>query len=108
LGNYRSFCRNISTGTVANPKLKTIAACVKCLTCGSDGFVRGPFPDHFRAFERLMNKDFRLVLEKAATLGVLMPATAASYGINREEFSRQNEEDFSAVVRRMEDLSRLF
>jgi 3-hydroxyisobutyrate dehydrogenase len=55
---------------------------------------------------RLMNKDFRLVLEKASSLGVLMPATAASYGINQEESARENEEDFSAVVRRMEELSR--
>lgn len=57
---------------------------------------------------RLMNKDFRLVLQKAAALEVSMPATAASYRVNREEFSHQAEEDFSAVMRQMEELSRRF
>ncbi len=55
---------------------------------------------------RLMNKDFRLILEKAASLGLIMPATSASYSINQEEIARDVEEDFSAVMRRMEELSR--
>jgi 3-hydroxyisobutyrate dehydrogenase-like beta-hydroxyacid dehydrogenase len=54
---------------------------------------------------RMMNKDFRLILEKASCTGVLMPATTAAYHINQEELTREREEDFSAVVRRMEELA---
>jgi len=54
---------------------------------------------------RMMNKDFRLILEKASCTGVLMPATTAAYHINQEELTQEREEDFSAVVRRMEELA---
>ncbi len=56
---------------------------------------------------RLMNKDFGLVLETAASAGVPMPATAASFQMNVAEFSESKEEDFSAVIRLMEKLARL-
>lgn len=54
---------------------------------------------------RMMNKNFRLILEKASCSGVLMPATTAAYHINQEELTREREEDFSAVIRRMEELA---
>jgi 3-hydroxyisobutyrate dehydrogenase len=54
---------------------------------------------------RMMNKDFRLILEKASCTGVLMPATTAAYQINQEELTLERDEDFSAVVRRMEELA---
>jgi 3-hydroxyisobutyrate dehydrogenase-like beta-hydroxyacid dehydrogenase len=54
---------------------------------------------------RMMNKDFRLILERASCLGVLMPATTAAFQINQEEATKEQEEDFSAVIRRMEELS---
>ena len=56
---------------------------------------------------RLMNKDFRLILETAAAAGVPMPATAAAFQMNVAEFSESNEEDFSAVIKLMEGLARL-
>lgn len=56
---------------------------------------------------RLMNKDFRLILETAADARVPMPATAAAFQMNAAEFSGGDEEDFSAVIRLMERLSRL-
>jgi 3-hydroxyisobutyrate dehydrogenase-like beta-hydroxyacid dehydrogenase len=51
---------------------------------------------------RLMRKDFGLVLAAAARSGLSMPATKAAAAINAAEAASGGEEDFSAVVRRME------
>jgi 3-hydroxyisobutyrate dehydrogenase-like beta-hydroxyacid dehydrogenase len=49
-----------------------------------------------------MRKDFGLILTEAARFGLSMPATEAAAVINSEEAASGGEEDFSAVVRRME------
>jgi 3-hydroxyisobutyrate dehydrogenase-like beta-hydroxyacid dehydrogenase len=54
---------------------------------------------------RLMHKDFGLVLAAAAHAGLSMPATEAAARINAAEFEFESEEDFSAVIRRMERLA---
>jgi 3-hydroxyisobutyrate dehydrogenase-like beta-hydroxyacid dehydrogenase len=54
---------------------------------------------------RLMNKDFELILEAAAKEHVSMPATEAAFYVNSEELSVNNEKDFSAVLRRMEEVA---
>jgi 3-hydroxyisobutyrate dehydrogenase-like beta-hydroxyacid dehydrogenase len=51
---------------------------------------------------RLMNKDFGLVLTAAAQCGLAMPATEAAAAVNSAEAATGGEEDFSAVIRRME------
>ena len=51
---------------------------------------------------RLMHKDFGLVLKAAAQSGLSMPATEAAALINSAEEAAGGEEDFSAVIRRME------
>lgn len=51
---------------------------------------------------RLMHKDFGLVLAAAARSGLSMPATEAAAAINAAEAAAGGEEDFSAVIRRME------
>jgi 3-hydroxyisobutyrate dehydrogenase-like beta-hydroxyacid dehydrogenase len=51
---------------------------------------------------RLMRKDFGLILAAAAQFGLSMPATEAAAAINSAEAARESEEDFSAVIRRME------
>jgi 3-hydroxyisobutyrate dehydrogenase len=51
---------------------------------------------------RLMNKDFKLILETAAEARIPMPATEAAFHVNSEELAGREEEDFSAVLRRME------
>jgi len=51
---------------------------------------------------RLMRKDFGLILSKAAELGVPMPTTVAAAESNTAEAARGHEEDFSAVIRLME------
>jgi 3-hydroxyisobutyrate dehydrogenase-like beta-hydroxyacid dehydrogenase len=51
---------------------------------------------------RLMRKDFKLILDEAKRLGLSMPATEAASSVNGTEASTDHEEDFSAVIRRME------
>ena len=51
---------------------------------------------------RLMRKDFGLILSEAARLRLSMPATEAAAAVNSEEAASVGEEDFSAVIRRME------
>jgi len=51
---------------------------------------------------RLMHKDFGLILAAASQFGLSMPATEAAAAINSKEAASGIEEDFSAVVHRME------
>jgi 3-hydroxyisobutyrate dehydrogenase len=51
---------------------------------------------------RLMKKDFGLALSAAAHAGLSLPATEAAAAVNAAETVSGGEEDFSAVVRRME------
>jgi 3-hydroxyisobutyrate dehydrogenase-like beta-hydroxyacid dehydrogenase len=51
---------------------------------------------------RLMRKDFGLILAAAAEFHLAMPATEAAAVINDAEASSGREEDFSAVIRLME------
>jgi 3-hydroxyisobutyrate dehydrogenase len=55
---------------------------------------------------RLMRKDFGLVLDAAEQLGLSMPATEMAAAINAEESAVGGEEDFSAVIRRMEETAK--
>jgi 3-hydroxyisobutyrate dehydrogenase-like beta-hydroxyacid dehydrogenase len=52
---------------------------------------------------RLMSKDFGLILTAAAQCGLSMPTTEAAAIVNSLEAETGGEEDFSAVVRRMEE-----
>jgi 3-hydroxyisobutyrate dehydrogenase-like beta-hydroxyacid dehydrogenase len=54
---------------------------------------------------RLMNKDFKLILDAAAEARIPMPATEAAFLVNSEELAVAEEEDFSAVLRRMEEVA---
>jgi 3-hydroxyisobutyrate dehydrogenase-like beta-hydroxyacid dehydrogenase len=54
---------------------------------------------------RLMNKDFQLILSAAADGHIPMPATEAAFRVNSEELAHHDEEDFSAVLRRMEEVA---
>jgi 3-hydroxyisobutyrate dehydrogenase len=54
---------------------------------------------------RLMNKDFELILKAAAKHQIRMPATEAAFYVNSEELTAGEEEDFSAVLRRMEEVA---
>ncbi len=54
---------------------------------------------------RLMNKDFQLILNTAAEENVPMPVTEAAFRVNADELAQGEEQDFSAVMRRMEELA---
>jgi len=54
---------------------------------------------------RLMNKDFQLILDAAAHEKISMPVTEAAFYVNSDELERNAEEDFSAVLRRMEEVA---
>jgi len=56
---------------------------------------------------RLMNKDFKLILEKAGEVGAPMPATAAALQINAARTAVDGDEDFSSVISEMERLARV-
>jgi 3-hydroxyisobutyrate dehydrogenase-like beta-hydroxyacid dehydrogenase len=56
---------------------------------------------------RLMNKDFKLILEKAGELGAPMPATAAALQVNAARTAVDGDEDFSSVISEMERLARV-
>jgi len=51
---------------------------------------------------RLMNKDFGLILNLAAAVGVRMPATGAAFEANARQSEQGPEQDFSAVILQME------
>src|SRR5258708_3816637 len=51
---------------------------------------------------RLMNKDFGLILNLAAAVGVRMPATGAAFEVNARQSEQQQEQDFSAVILQMQ------
>ena len=51
---------------------------------------------------RLMHKDFKLIESKAESLGVTMPATFEAGKANAAAASLRPEEDFSAVIRMLE------
>jgi 3-hydroxyisobutyrate dehydrogenase len=56
---------------------------------------------------RLMNKDFGLILDLAATVGARMPAAGAAFEINARQSDEGAEQDFSAVILQMEKRARL-
>jgi 3-hydroxyisobutyrate dehydrogenase-like beta-hydroxyacid dehydrogenase len=51
---------------------------------------------------RLMHKDFGLILAVASQQGLSLPVTEAAAAMNAVETASGGEEDFSAVIRRME------
>ncbi|MEY2412654.1 MAG: 3-hydroxyisobutyrate dehydrogenase [Acidobacteriaceae bacterium] len=54
---------------------------------------------------RLMNKNFQLILSAAADAHLAMPMTEAAFRVNAEELARHDGDDFSAVLRLMEDVA---
>jgi 3-hydroxyisobutyrate dehydrogenase-like beta-hydroxyacid dehydrogenase len=70
-----------------------------------ENITRGEFPAAFAL--RMMSKDFGLILRLAESLSVAMPAVAVAKQIDTVEQARHpgREEDFSAVVRTIQELS---
>ena len=55
---------------------------------------------------RLMNKDFRLILETALDLNLELPATEAAFLVNSAALALGPDQDFSIVIREMESRAR--
>jgi 3-hydroxyisobutyrate dehydrogenase len=51
---------------------------------------------------RLMNKDFGLILNLAASVGARMPAAGVAFQVNARQSDQGAEQDFSAVILQME------
>jgi 3-hydroxyisobutyrate dehydrogenase-like beta-hydroxyacid dehydrogenase len=49
-----------------------------------------------------MNKDFSLILQLAAGVDAVMPATSAAFQINSEAMAADADQDFSVVMKVME------
>jgi len=70
--------------------------------------IRAEHDDYSPQFPlKLMNKDFRLILDKAAELGAPMPVTASAFQINAGRTAVNDQEDFSSVITEMERLARV-
>jgi hypothetical protein len=54
-----------------------------------------------------MNKDFELILNLAAAVGVKMPATGVAFEVNARQLEQGQEQDFSAVILQMEQQAHL-
>jgi 3-hydroxyisobutyrate dehydrogenase-like beta-hydroxyacid dehydrogenase len=74
-----------------------------------ENVLKGEYPPAFPL--RLMHKDFRLILDAAEDLSAAMPITAAAEQVYAVEVARQSaaghDEDFSSVVRAMEQMVKL-
>jgi 3-hydroxyisobutyrate dehydrogenase-like beta-hydroxyacid dehydrogenase len=55
-----------------------------------------------------MYKDFELILSHAAKLSVPMPATAVAQQICAIERSKATQEDYSVIIKLMQELAGLF
>jgi 3-hydroxyisobutyrate dehydrogenase-like beta-hydroxyacid dehydrogenase len=53
----------------------------------------------------LMNKDFHLIMDRAAALRVPMPAAAAAYQMNVARATCHPDEDYSSVIMQMRELA---
>lgn len=77
-----------------------ILACIAVIAPAHQGKLlvqeHGEFSPQFPL--RLMGKDFKLILDQADALHLPMPATAASYAVNRKCAERSEELDFSSLM----------
>jgi 3-hydroxyisobutyrate dehydrogenase len=88
--------------------LEVLARTAVVSTAHQGKLLRAERDDYSPQFPlKLMNKDFRLILDKAAELGVPMPATAIAHQINAARAAGNGDEDFSSVINEMERLARV-
>ena len=95
LGSALGLPRDALLDTLAKTAVVAPAHAGKLATAKRDDYA-SQFPI------RLMHKDFGLILTAAAQRGLSMPATEAAAAANAAEAAAVVEEDFSAVIRRME------
>jgi 3-hydroxyisobutyrate dehydrogenase-like beta-hydroxyacid dehydrogenase len=98
LGRALGLERNLLFDTLAKTAVIAPARLGKLSTAKTNDYAR-QFPI------RLMNKDFLLIRAKAGKLGVTMPATLEAAQITAAESLAGREEDFSVVIRTMEQMA---
>ena len=88
--------------------LRVLAKTAVIAAAHQNNLLRAERDDYSPQFPlRLMNKDFGLILDKAAELGAPMPATAAAHQIFAARTAANGDQDFSSVIDEMERLARV-
>jgi len=88
--------------------LEVLARTAVVSTAHQGKLLRAERDDYSPQFPlKLMNKDFKLILDKASELGVPMPATAIAHQVNAARSAGNGDEDFSSVISEMERLARV-
>src|SRR6266481_32630 len=88
--------------------LRVLAKTAVIAAAHQNKLLRAERDDYSTQFPlRLMNKDFGLILHKAAELGAPMPATAAARQIFAARTAVNGDEDFSSVIEEMEHQARV-
>jgi 3-hydroxyisobutyrate dehydrogenase len=95
LGSKLGIPRDVLLDTLAKTAVVAPAHAGKLATAKQNDYT-AQFPI------RLMRKDFRLILAAAKRAELWMPATEKAAAVNAAEAAVGLEEDFSAVIRRME------
>jgi 3-hydroxyisobutyrate dehydrogenase-like beta-hydroxyacid dehydrogenase len=95
LGSRLDLPRELLFATLAKTAVVPPALAGKLSTAG-----RRDYAPQFAV--RLMHKDFGLIMAAAAESGLSMPATESAAAVNAAEAASGREEDFSAVIRLME------
>jgi 3-hydroxyisobutyrate dehydrogenase-like beta-hydroxyacid dehydrogenase len=96
LGSCLHLPRNLLFRTLAKTAVVPPALAGKLATAGRQDY-EPQFP------LRLMHKDFGLILAAAVGCGLSMPATQAAAAVNATAAARGGDEDFSAVIRLMDE-----
>jgi 3-hydroxyisobutyrate dehydrogenase len=88
--------------------LEVLAKTTVVASAHQNKLLRAEHDDYSPQFPlKLMNKDFGLILRKAAEVGAPMPLAAAAHQINAARTAVDGEEDFSIVIDEMERLARV-
>ena len=110
--NMQAIAEAVAFGQKAGLKrellLQVLAKTAVISPAHQNKLLRAEHDDYSPQFPlRLMNKDLRLILEKAGEVGAPMPATAAALQINAARNAVNGDEDFSSVISEMERLARV-
>jgi 3-hydroxyisobutyrate dehydrogenase-like beta-hydroxyacid dehydrogenase len=94
------------SGLARERLLKVLSQTAVVAPAQQNKLLRAAVNDYTAQFPiALMNKDFHLVMERAAAVGVPMPATAAAYQMNLARAAKQPNDDYSSVIVEMRDLA---
>ena len=110
--NMQAIAEAVAFGEKAGLKrellLEVLAKTAVVSAAHQNKLIRAEHDDYSPQFPlKLMNKDFRLILGKAAELGAPMPLAAAAFQINAGRTAVNGEEDFSSVIDEMERMARV-